>query len=180
MEAMDSIVGRYGGTSDEEPLFHSPRSRRKRSRVLNSDTECDDDEPSPVRSPVRRKKKNGTSAIHAAAIRRKFHSSMSAIGIERESANGDGGENGGQGGDEIGREHTNEEGSGDQIALLMQEVKAGNKMLVELTNRVKKNEKRLKEVENRIKNNSESCSSAGSTPKQSRKRDVPDEVRVCS
>lgn len=149
------------------PRCRSRTSGRRKHRALDSDSESGDDySVSPVRSPVRPKKK-GSSALRASAIRRKYRSGMSAI--ERET----------NGGDEIESRLENEEESGDKIVLLMQEVKAGNKMLVELTNRVKKNEKRLKDVENRIKNNPESCSSAGSTPKHSRNRDVPDEVRVC-
>lgn len=64
------------------------------------------------------------------------------------------------------------------VTELVDEVKKSNKLLLSLANRVKKTEKRLKEVENQLKKNSDS--SPGSTPKRtsSRKRDVPDEVRV--
>lgn len=189
-EAVDSLVGGYGSSgesSSEEPLFHSPYFGRKRgTKVLDSDSEQEE----ASKSPVRKKKM---------AIRNKFRESMKAIereslsankvsdpivggatnGLEVEKAAG-----GQQGGGEIGGGETGDgeivqnEKNGDQIALLMEEVRTGNKMLVQLTNRVKKTEKRLKQVENQLRS-SESCSSAGSTPKHSRKREVPDEVRVC-
>lgn len=64
------------------------------------------------------------------------------------------------------------------VQQLMSEVKRSNELLVGLVSRVKRNEKRLKDVENHLKNSDASGSSSGSTPKR-RKRDVPDEVRVC-
>ena len=189
---MDSLVGRYyssEGSSDEGPLFQSPHSRRKRgTNVLDSDSEGDEPHAQPPKSPVRKKKKG------VSAIRDKFRESMKAIEKEKQSGSRSSdpegsGTSGGTSGLEVenadgagqqdGGEIENLDHNGNPMSLLMKEVKAGNKMLMELTNRVKKNEKRLKVVENEPRKSSESCSSSGSTPKQSRKRDVPDEVRVC-
>ncbi len=74
---------------------------------------------------------------------------------------------------------TNKENGAEQ---LVDEVKRSNKILRCLVDRVKKTEKRLKEVEDQLKKTSDnltsSNSSCGSTPKISRKKDVPEEVRV--
>ena len=55
-------------------------------------------------------------------------------------------------------------------------------VLASLVKRVKRHDERLKEVESQMKkaacSGCSSSSAPGSTPKRSRKRDVPDEVRV--
>ena len=178
MEAIDSLVGE---SSDEEALYHSPRSQRKRSAInlLASDTDSEDEY---CKSPVRRRKKGSGSS----AIRKKFRANMNAIEREnpRASANSGPGTSGGgssdpgtsgnassdpgksgngssdlgmsgngsdpgtgrneanllDGGEIVGEAPVQDHEDGDQIALLMEEVKTGNRMLVQLTNRVKKTE----------------------------------------
>ena len=70
-------------------------------------------------------------------------------------------------------------GSNDQV---LKEVQKSNKLLLTLVHRVEKTERRLKVVEDKLTNESTSSSGADSTPSRkcsSKKKDVPDEVRVC-
>lgn len=61
----------------------------------------------------------------------------------------------------------------------MEEVKKGNKILSSLVRSVKRHDERLKALETELKKNSSpSSGTPGSTPKRSRRSEVPDEVRV--
>ena len=59
---------------------------------------------------------------------------------------------------------------------VMDEIKKGNKLLHSLVKSVREHEKRLQAVEAEVKN--AASSTPGATPRRSRTREVPDEVRV--
>lgn len=63
-------------------------------------------------------------------------------------------------------------------ASLFEEVKKSNKLLQSLLKCVKKHETRIQAIEAEVKKTPSSGSTPGSTPSRTRKREVPDEVRV--
>lgn len=73
--------------------------------------------------------------------------------------------------------HKKKKGESTCDTSVMVEVRKTNKLLVGLVRRVKKQDKRLKQVESQLKKTCDSYT-PGSTPKRSRKKEVPDEVRV--
>ena len=68
---------------------------------------------------------------------------------------------------------------GENVAdgnIILSEVRKTHQILLDLTTRLKKTEKRVKTIEEKM--NSRADSSISVTPKSSRNKDIPQEVRV--
>ena len=78
--------------------------------------------------------------------------------------------------------HVHSPSTSSSSASMLQELKKTNDLLVTLVHRVEKTEERMQKMEMTLKSSSPSSSSSGSScsHKQSRKKDVPLQVKVCS
>lgn len=141
-----------GYSSEDIPLTQSGSKRKKRSQLESSES----DEPEEVSESEEEEERGRSGRTATARI---------LSGLTREKAKG--------------KERRSEKDSAD--GKVMSELKEMNKILLGLSDRLKKTEKRMKTMEEKITSPGPSSSSSSGiclTPKSSRKKDVPQEVRV--
>ena len=168
MEAVEAAFsgGESTDASEEYPITtprpRSAASSKKRKgkgkhRIMSSDSESDKEKEDSEEEQVKDSEDESIDGEEKDQLQGK-ESTQDQVGQRQQSNNSD---------------SSNSAVTNESV---MDEIKKGNKLLHSLVKSVREHEKRLQAVEAEVKN--AASSTPGATPRRSRTREVPDEVRV--